>query len=76
MKFAMKRLELTAVYLSVDLCGGDGCVTEHFLDDAQIRPASKQMGGKGVAELVGMDGPLNASTPSIISDQLPDTSRG
>ena len=40
------------VDVGVDLGGEDGFVAEHFLDDAEVRPAFDEVGGEGMAESV------------------------
>ena len=50
----MDFFEAFPVDMGVDLGGGDVGVSQEFLDDAEIGPAFKEVGGKGVAE--GMRG--------------------
>ena len=51
----MDRFQLTAIDLGVNLGGGDGGVSEHFLNDAEIGSTGQKVRGKGVPELMRMD---------------------
>ena len=73
MEFLMDGLELASIDLSVDLGGGDGGVSQKFLDDAEIGPSRKKVCGKRVPELVGMDRFLKTCPTSIQPDELPDS---
>jgi hypothetical protein len=46
--------------VGVDLCRADAGVAKKFLNDAQVGPTRKQMGGKGVAKKVGVDAGIEA----------------
>ena len=51
----MDRFQLTAIDLSVDLSGGDGGVSEHFLNDSEISSPGQKVRSKGMPELMRMD---------------------
>lgn len=42
--------------MGVTLGGRNGCVSQQFLDAAQVRSPGQQMGGHGVPQRVGSDG--------------------
>jgi hypothetical protein len=44
MESFVNRFQPALLYLSVDLRGGNVCVPEQFLDDAQVRAICQQMG--------------------------------
>jgi hypothetical protein len=48
------------IYVGVDLCRADAGVAKKFLNDAQVGPTRKQMGGKGVAKKVRVDACIKA----------------
>jgi hypothetical protein len=48
------------IYVGVDLCRADAGVAEKLLNDAQVGPTRKQVGGKGVAKKVGVDACIEA----------------
>jgi hypothetical protein len=48
------------IYVGVDLCRADAGVAKKFLNDAQVGPTRKQVGGKGVAKKVGVDSGIEA----------------
>ena len=55
MKFPMHALQVLIVHMGVDLCRGNVCVTEEFLDDTQVGAVGQEMGGKGVAQQMRVD---------------------
>lgn len=48
-------LDILAVEVRVNFCGGDAFVTEHFLYGAKVGPTFHEVGGEGVAEGVRTD---------------------
>ena len=64
----MNRLELAAIDLGVNLGRGDGGVAEHLLDDTEIGASRQQMGCKGVAQLMRVDGLLNPRDFRVMAD--------
>jgi len=76
MELPMNRLELAPIDLSVDLGRGDGGMPQHLLNDSEVGTSRKKVGGEGVAELVRMDGLLDAGQSRIVADELPDPGRG
>lgn len=54
-EFFVDGAEAVLVDVGVDLGGGDVGVAEHFLDNAEVGAVIEEVGGKAVAELVGMD---------------------
>ena len=50
-----------SVDMGINLCSGDGFMSQHGLDSSQVSPSLQQMGGKRVAEGVWTDGFLDAS---------------
>ena len=60
------------IEVGVDLGGEDGFVAEHFLDDAEVRPAFDEVGGEGVAEGVGGDFFVDARGHRLVLDDAED----
>ncbi len=60
------------VDVGVDLGGEDGFVTEHFLDDAEVRPTFDEVGGEGVAEGVGGNFLVDARGHRLVLDDAED----
>ena len=44
------RLQPVRIYIRITLRGGQGCVTQEFLDGPEIAAAGQQMGGKAVTK--------------------------
>jgi len=63
--------EAVAVDVGVDLCGGDVCVSQEVLDDAEVGAAGEQVGGECVAQEVGVD-VLEPRGVGVLADDLPD----
>ena len=55
MESVKRCCEAIFVHMGIDFGGGDAGVTEKFLDDAKIGSAREQVGGKRVAEKMGVD---------------------
>ncbi len=67
------------IHVGVDFGGSDAGVAEHLLNHAEIGPTRQEMGGKGVAQKVGIDAGIEASglrgpfddTPKVGGGQAP-----
>ncbi len=69
----MYFLEVFIGDMGVDLCRGDGRVSEHRLDAADIRTVREEIGREGVSKRVRMDILDDAGLGGIVLDDTFDT---
>jgi len=67
----MHFLQKTSVDLGVNLGGRHGCVPQKLLDHAEVGPAFEEMGGKGMAEHVGMKSAFESGRPRVAVQDAP-----
>lgn len=62
--------------VGVDLRRGDGCVTEHRLDTADVGAILEEVGGKAVTERVRVHVLDDAGFLGVVLNETLDTARG
>lgn len=72
MKLLVNLLEFWIGHVGVDLCGGDGGVTEEFLDGADIGAICEERRGEGMSEGVSRDILDDIGTQSVLFDLVGD----
>lgn len=64
------------IHVSVDFGGSDAGVAEQFLNHAEIGSTREEMGGKGVAQKVGVDAGVEAGSLGGSFDDSPKVGGG
>ena len=64
-------LQVGTVQVSVNLCGGNIHMPQHFLNDTQISTSLQKMGGKGMPEGMGAHGFVQLSPGSQFFQNKP-----
>ena len=54
--------------MGVNLCGGDICVSKHFLHASEIRPVGEQLSCEAVSEGVRADFPSHLAAHRVLAD--------
>ncbi len=75
MELFVDRFEALLIHVGVDLGGGDIGVAEEFLNDSEVGAILQEMGGKGMAEEVGVDVLIDPGLLGALFDNLADALR-
>lgn len=76
MKFFVNFAQFFVGKMGVDLGGGNGAVTEHFLDGADVGAVNEEFGGVAVAQGMRRDLFSNSGFESGFADYGLDTDGG
>src|SRR5947207_1765608 len=72
MKLAMHSLQPLLINMGVDLCRRYVRVTQHLLDDSQIRAVAEQMRCEAVPQKMRIDVLFQSGTLRVLFNDLPD----
>jgi len=75
MKLSMDGFQPLLIDVRVNLRRGNICMSEHFLDNAQVGAISEQMRRETVPEKMRVNIFLQSGVPSMFFYNLPDTRR-
>ena len=76
MKLVVEIVHPTPVDVCVDLCCGDVGVTEHFLEQAQVRSGLQKVGGETMPQRVGRKVRGDPGPQRIPVQNFPETHPG
>jgi len=76
MKLAMHSLQPLLIDMGVDLCRRYVRVTQHLLDDSQIRAIAEQMRCEAVPQKMRIDVLFQSGALRVLFNDLPDSRCG